>query len=254
MARRTAKYTANLLVSNERSLVQDSERRDAIKNLYNSFKSILLPLYTGYIRNNIDTLTDGDVVTTINIGQNNFSDIINKEFDGKMPELNLNKDRNLDDTWSLQQILDQYISGVKGGHEFSRTLPGFAMNETLRYLHVNPSTKETAPVEISQKTSFKPVLPNKICQKGAYIIMTNIIPADSDFLKTLNAKIAKLNPNFKLVVEEVPSSNSYVVLNGNKLTLSSSFVNLVLRIEGTKRTVTEETVRKAIPLSQDDER
>ena len=84
--------------------------------------------------------------------------------------------------------------------------------------------------------------------------MTNIIPADSDFLKTLNAKIAKLNPNFKLVVEEVPSSNSYVVLNGNKLTLSSSFVNLVLRIEGTKRTVTEETVRKAIPLSQDDER
>lgn len=253
MARRTAQYTVNVPVNIERSMLEDAERQNAIKNLYVSFKEILLPLYTGYIRENIDTLRDGDVITTINIGQNRLSDVLKKDFDGKLPELNLNKDRNLNDTWNLQQILDQYISGVKGGHEFLRTLPNFAINETLRYLHVNPQTRPNAPEEITQKTSFKPVLPNKICQKGAYVIMTKIIPADSDFLKTINTKIAKYNPNFKLVVEEVPADNTFVVLNGNKLTLSSNFVNLVLRIDGAEESSSNETVRKIKLPSQDDE-
>jgi hypothetical protein len=238
MTTRSGIYVPYIPVNNKSLGLKTKDRNVAIQELYESFKETLFKLIIGYFRDTQNEFKDGEVILIIDMGKT------------KTPTLNLDKGK--EDTWSLEQTLNQYINGVKSGGINNINLPGFAVNETLRYLHTNPNTQKFAITEINDNTSFKPVLANKICKGDAYIVMNSIIPGDSKFIDKINMEITKFNPKFKLVTENVNGSDKSIIINNNKLTLSSSFINLVLRVRDHS---SNGSVRRIKLLqSQDDEK
>lgn len=228
-------------------------RKQQIKELHDSFKKILSPIIMQWLRDNHENLNHGDVLLTIDIGKNKPETPEAKD----IPELDLGKGKKNDKSWSLEQTLAQYFKGVPGNSKKLSNLSGYVINETLRYLHANPDTQKTALKQIGESTPFKPVLPNKIIQEGAFIIMTRFIPGDTRFMKGLNEQIASdFGAQYSLTYETIESNGSKIHLGQNSLTLSSNFINLVLQVEdkndSKKETDDDSSTRRPI-LSQDDE-
>lgn len=250
-----------VLLDNGRLIVSpvnkgEDRRKHEIKELYDSFKKILFPIIMQYFRENCDNIKDGDVLLTIDIGKNKQENPMANSKD--IPELDLGKGKKNEKSWSLEQTLTQYFKGIPGNSKKLSNLPGYVTNETLRYLHANPDTQKTALKQIGESTPFKPVLPNKIIQGTAFIIMTNIIPADLRFLESVNAQIAsEFGSQYSLTHEYIESNGSKIYLGQNSLTLSSNFINLVLHVHNKNKSRTktdiEHSAGKALLISQDDE-
>lgn len=228
-------------VNVDKFMFQQTEKSN-VQILYEKFKQMLLPLIVGHVRDNYDTLTNDETILVVALGKNNLVDDSKK-----IPTLDLNRG-NKDGTWSLEQTLNQYIKGIKGGNSILRNISGYVINETLRYLHTNPDTQSDAPNEINEMTSFKPVMPNKICKDKAFIIMSNIFPADNQFLAKINSEIAKINANYEIVIKEIKGIEKSIIINDNTLTLSNNFICLSLKIKDLNY-----SKRDKLP-SQDDEK
>lgn len=202
------------------------ERQEAIHKMYESFKGLLKCLVVQYFREKCPT--KNDVVITICMG---------KKSGKNTPHLDVDKGNTKE--WTLDQIINQYIKGVRGFNSVLANIPKFTVAETLRYLHTNPETRVNAPIEINDRTPFKPVLANRVLSKDAFVSVSNIIAKDVKFLEMLNVELSKFNPNLVLKVEEIVGDDSEVVLKGHQLNLSHRYINLVIRsiVEDSSSTV-----------------
>lgn len=199
-----------------------TQRNSSINNLYETFKLKFRCLIMDHFRKHFNDFNNNEVLLTIDIGK----DTKNKK---SHPNLDLGKGDTY--SWTMEQTLNQYLEGVPGYNKLLTNMPDFVVNETLRYLHTNKDTKDTAPTKIDENVPFKPVLPNCIKNDGAFIILTNIIPDDSKFLDSLNHEIKQFNPNFKLVIEKVRGNGTEIILSGKPLILCHTFINLVLKFD-----------------------
>ena len=207
-----AKQLPNITKTREVKL----ERQEAIHKMYESFKGLLKCLIIQYFREKLPT--KNDVIITICMG---------KKSGKNTPHLDVDKGNTKE--WNLDQIINQYIKGVRGFSNLLANIPKFTVAETLRYLHTNPETKVTAPTAINEKTPFKPVLANRVLSRDAFVSVSNIIAKDVKFLESLSYELAKFNPNLVLKVEEIIGDDSEVVLKGHQLNLSHRYINLVIR-------------------------
>lgn len=207
-----------LTSSNIRTKDIRGERKDAIQKMYESFKTLLRCLIMRHFRKLSNTLKEGDVILTLSMGKGGR----------KQPTLDVDKG-NIED-WTLPDTLYQYFEGVRGHNKLDTNIPDFAVVETLRYLHSNPATKKNAIDEITKTTPFRPVLPNCVSSKGAFVSVANIIANDIKFLESINKGIKRFNPRFALEVKEIKGNNSEITLKGNLLILSHNYIDLVLKM------------------------
>jgi hypothetical protein len=224
------------------SIKQD--RQDNISNLYNNFKQNIFHIIIGYIRDNYESLQDNNVILTIDNGKEGNSP----------PHLDIKKGNVR--TWSMEQTLRQYIEGVPCYSKKLINMPDFVVNETLRYMHTNINTQETAPMVINDKTPFKPVLPSRINHgNNSYILINNIFPKDTMFIDNINRELNKFRPDLKISIETIIGDGSEIDINGNKLILCHNFTNLVIKNiedDSSSTSVIDSSVTKPLP-SQDDE-
>ena len=199
------------------SSVKFVKKNDEVTQMYNDFKQLVKTCIFEAIDN--DQFHPDDTIIVIDLGSTE---------DSNPPYINLSHGKSESDGWSQERTLRQYIlktSYTKGN------IPKNVLCETIRYSHTDPDISESKQLkEISDSQIFHPVISEKIVfGENRYVIMSKILRDDTAFLKLLNDKVKRHNPNYYIESVYIQGDGSSITVNQHPVNLSHEYYKLVLR-------------------------
>lgn len=191
------------------------DKQEDVTQLYVAVKSILKSCIFEAIDTNY--FHPNDTMLVIDLGDIDHSN---------PPYLDITRGKQDSDGWSIERTIRQYIFGTSYA---KGNIPKTIMCQTIKYTHTDDDVNEIN--EIQNEQVFHPIIPDKIIfQKNPewYVQLSKIFPNDTNFLKEINNKLRRLNPNYYAKVVHIQGNEDTININEHPVKLSREYYKLVL--------------------------